>query len=133
GENTFGNTEGDEWNALRKFVVGHLSKLGMGKSKFELTMHNLLDGVVRYIEETNGTPHDFKNITANYTFNVMFALVASKHYDVNSDYFKSFIYLTEKVFDEFSGLHFILQGDLFKYWLKLRGNDVNLAKKNYDQ
>ncbi|RWS21852.1 cytochrome P450 2K4-like protein, partial [Leptotrombidium deliense] len=130
---SFAISEGVEWKVQSRFLIGHLSNLGMGKPEFELTMHDLLDDVEQYIQETNGTPHDFQRIISNYMFNTMTSIVASKRYDVNSDYFTLAQKLSAKIFDGLSGLNFILYGDLFLYWLKLKGTDLNMVKNIFEE
>ncbi|RWS20015.1 cytochrome P450 2U1-like protein, partial [Leptotrombidium deliense] len=130
-EDTLGITEGDEWKVRNKFLMGHLSKLGMGKSEFELKIHNLLDIIERYIEETKETAQDFRSIISNFTFNTITAIVTSKQYDINSDYFTSNQNLSAKLLSGLSGLNFMILGDLYPYWLKLKGADVNMVKRKF--
>ncbi|RWS18998.1 cytochrome P450 2K4-like protein [Leptotrombidium deliense] len=119
GENTIAMTEGEEWNIYSKFALGHLSKLGMGKTEFEITMHDIFEEIEKQIDKQNGKPHDYTQLVTEYTINVMMLLICSKAFPLDNPILVKLERMFNTIFGVLDYFNMHLTGNVFKYYLKL--------------
>ena len=82
---------GESWKEQRKFVINSLQKLALNSSAME---DRILNEVEYFIEELGGNigdkPFEIKNMIARGVTNVIFGIVAGKHYEYDDDDFLFF-------------------------------------------
>ncbi|RWS20678.1 hypothetical protein B4U80_00886 [Leptotrombidium deliense] len=105
----------------------------MGKSEFEITIHNLLEKVEEYIEEQNGDPHDYQNILSNFSFNTITTLILSKNYEHDDQDYRLFKYSTQNMFAAMEKLNIILTGNVWKFLLKFKPDIQKRLADNYKE
>ncbi|RWS21849.1 hypothetical protein B4U80_11757, partial [Leptotrombidium deliense] len=117
-------SEGEEWNIQSKFAIGHLSKLGMGKTEFEITMHNIFEETEKQIDNLNGKPHDYSVLLTEYTINVITSLLCSKSFTHEDPIFEKLERLFHTIFGVVGyGFNMHLTGNIFKYYVRLNSSD----------
>ncbi|RWS18374.1 cytochrome P450 2U1-like protein, partial [Leptotrombidium deliense] len=120
-------TEGEEWSIHSKFGLGHLSKLGMGKTEFEITMHNIFEGIEQHIDHHNGKPYDYTLLLTEYTINVITSLLCSKSYTHEDTIFVKLERIFRTIFSVLGYMNMHLTGNIFKYYVKLTSNYDKIA------
>ncbi|RWS19102.1 cytochrome P450 2D4-like protein, partial [Leptotrombidium deliense] len=126
-------TEGEEWDIHSKFALGHLSKLGMGKTEFEVTMHNIFEDIEKHIDNLNGKPYDYTLLLAEYTINVITSLLCSKCYTHDDPIFVKLEKMFRTIFSILGYMNMHLTGNIFKYYVKLTSDYDKIASDSYKE
>ena len=69
---------GPEWRGRRKVVHGYIKQYGTGMHKNEKLVTELLQDLVREIQEKDGQPHDWKDQISDLTLNTMAVLLGGQ-------------------------------------------------------
>ena len=73
------------WVHDRRFALRHLKDLGMGKTQLEVAIHNEARAIVEHLKSFDGKPTKYPKGIRNAVLNVVWQLVVSKRYDLDTD------------------------------------------------
>ena len=101
------SSNGRHWIHDRRFVLRHLRDLGMGKTQLEIAIHDEARALVEHIRALGEKPTDYPRGFRTVTLNVIWQLVVSKRYDLDSTEMNDIFKIFEDFRDEQSMFVFV--------------------------